>query len=199
MEIRLLVEEERRNIYHGHLQKDFHQSEIKSYSLMEKLAAEKKYPCYGLFEQRELKGYAFFVMEENGRTLLLDYFAVVCEYRNEGLGGGFLRELQEHVIKEDLTLLAEVENPSYAMDEQSRDLMNRRIQFYLRNGFQLSKVWSRVFTDEYQIIYYNEKLSNGEKSYPQENIIVKELKQLYQMIFGEAACLNRIYVRLEEA
>lgn len=198
MEIRLLDDEERRNIYHGHLQKDFHQSEIKPYALMEALAAEQRYPCYGLFEQGELKGYAFFVKDEKGHTLLLDYFAVVCEYRNEGLGGGFLRELQEYVMKEDLTLFAEVENPAYAIDEQSRDLMNRRIQFYLRNGFKLSKVWSRVFTDEYQIIYFNEKLSAGERSHPEENIIVKELKQLYLMIFGEAACRNRINVRLEE-
>ncbi len=196
MEIRLLDDEERRSIYHGQLQKDFHSSEIKSYSLMEKLAAEQKYPCYGLFEQGALKGYAFFVKDK--KTLFLDYFAVLREYRNEGLGGCFLRELQKYVIKEDLALFAEVENPAYACEEESRDLMNRRIQFYLRNGFRLSKVWCRVFTDEYIIIYYNEKLFTGDSSHSMDNGIAIELKQLYQMIFGEENCRNRIHVRLEE-
>lgn len=196
MEIKLLDDEERRSIYHGQLQKDFHSSEIKPYSLMEKLAAEQKYPCYGLFEQGELKGYAFFV--KDNKTLLLDYFAVLSEYRNEGLGGRFLRELQEYVTKEKLILFAEVENPVYALEGESRDLMNRRIQFYLRNGFRLSKVWCRVFTDEYIIIYYNEKLFTGDSSHSMENGIAMELKQLYQMIFGEDNCRNRIHVRLEE-
>ena len=196
MQIRLLEDEERRSIYHGHLQKDFHQSEIKPYSLMEKLAAEQKYPCYGLFDQGKLKGYAFFVKDK--KTLLLDYFAVVSEYRNEGLGGQFIRELQEYVSKEELTLFAEVENPVYAVDDQSRTLMKRRIEFYLRNGFKQSKIWSRVFIDEYIIIYYSVKPPVEMKPDPEENGLVHELKQLYQMIFGEDICHNRIHIRQVE-
>ncbi|MDF2636970.1 MAG: hypothetical protein K0R78_3844, partial [Pelosinus sp.] len=72
----------------------------------------------------------------------------------------------------------------------SRDLMNRRIQFYIRNGFKQSKVWSRVFTDEYMIIYYNAKPHLGEDD------LVMELKQLYQEIFGQEVCHNRVHVRL---
>ncbi len=192
MNIRIFDDEERRSIYQEHLQKDFHQSEIKPYALMEKLVKEQRYLCYGVWDQEELKGYAFFVKGSDSRTLLLDYFAVLSAYRSQGLGGRFIQAIQESVMKDGLTLIAEVENPAYASDEQSRDLMNRRIQFYLRNSFKLSKVWSRVFTDEYMIIYYNAKPHSDEQG------LAMELKQLYQVIFGEETCRNRIHVRMTE-
>jgi GNAT superfamily N-acetyltransferase len=190
MQIRILDDKERRSIYYEHLQKDFHQSEIKPYTLMEKLVKEKNYLCYGLWDHEELKGYAFFVKGRNCRTLLLDYFSVLSTYRSQGLGGRFIREIQESMIKDKLALIAEVENPAYSSDEQSRDLMYRRIQFYIRNGFKQSKVWSRVFTDEYMIIYYNE-LPNLD-----EDDLAMELKQLYQEIFGQEVCHNQIHIRL---
>ncbi|MDF2487038.1 MAG: acetyltransferase, family [Herbinix sp.] len=190
MEIRILDDEEWRSIYHGHLQKDFHQSEIKPYSLMEKLVEEQRYLCYGLYDQGDLQGYAFFVKVR--RILLLDYFAILSAYRSGGLGGRFIRDIQESMRKDDLILFAEVENPAYAADGPSRQLMNRRIQFYQRNGFTLSKIWSRVFTDEYIIIYYNEADQSDEDS------LMLELKGLYQMIFGEEACRSKIHVRLAQ-
>lgn len=190
MEIRLLNDEERHYIYHEHLQKDFHHSEVKPYALVEKLVKEQKYLCYGLWDDEELKGYALFVKGTDGPTLLLDYFAVLNAYRSQGIGRKFIQAIQENMSKDKLTLIAEVENPAYASDERSRDLMNRRIQFYIRNGFKQSKVWSRVFTDEYMIIYYNEK------PYRDGDSLVMELKQLYQEIFGEEVCRNQIHVRL---
>ncbi len=190
MEIRIFDDKERRIIYHEHLQKDFHQSEIKPYALMEKLVNEQRYLCYGAWDQKELKGYAFFVKGRDNQTLLLDYFAVLSDYRSQGIGGRFIQAIQESMIKDGLTLIAEVENPAYASDEQSRDLMNRRIQFYIRNGFKQSKVWSHVFTDEYMIIYYNAK------PHMDEDGLAMELEQLYQAIFGEETCRARINVRL---
>lgn len=190
MQIRILDDEERRSIYYEHLQNDFHQSEVKPYTLVEKLVTEQRYLCYGLWDNEELKGYAFFVKGSDSKTLLLDYFAILSDYRSQGLGGIFIQAIQENMIKDKLTLIAEVENPVHASDEQSRDLMNRRIQFYIRNGFKQSKIWCRVFTDEYMIIYYNEK------PHQDEDCLVLELKQLYQAIFGEEVCHNQIQVRL---
>jgi GNAT superfamily N-acetyltransferase len=190
MQIRILDDKERHSIYHQHLQKDFHQSEVKPYTLVEKLITEQRYLCYGLWDDEELKGYAFFVKGSDSPTLLLDYFAVLSDYRSQGLGGKFIQAIQENMSKDKLTLIAEVENPAHASDEQSRDLMNRRIQFYIRNGFRQSKVLSRVFTDEYMIIYYKEE------PYQYEDGLVMELKQLYQAIFGEEVCRNQIQVKL---
>jgi GNAT superfamily N-acetyltransferase len=190
MQIKILDNKERHSIYHEHLQKDFHQSEVKPYTLVEKLVTEQRYLCNGLWDDEELKGYAFFVKGSDSKTLLLDYFAILSDYRSQGLGGKFIQAIQEKIIKDKRSLIAEVENPAYASDEQSRDLMNRRIQFYIRNGFKQSKIWCRVFTDEYMIIYYNEKPHQDEAG------LVMELKQVYQAIFGEEICHNQIHIRL---
>jgi GNAT superfamily N-acetyltransferase len=190
MQIRILDDEERHCIYHQHLQKDFHQSEVKPYTLVEKLVTEQRYLCYGLWDDEKLKGYAFFVKGSDSKTILLDYFAILSDYRSQGLGGMFIQAIQENMSKDKLTLIAEVENPAHAYDEKSRDLMNRRIQFYIRNGFKQSKISCRVFTDEYMIIYYNEK------PHQDEDGLVMELKQLYQAIFGEEVCRNQIQVKL---
>lgn len=193
MELRICSNEERRWIYEEYLQKDFHQSEVKSYPQIERLVREQRYLCYGFWEQKELQGYAFFVRDQDDRTLLLDYFAVLSAYRSQGLGGGFIRAIQEKIIMNKQLLIAEVENPAYARDDESRELMNRRIGFYRRNGFQISKVCSRVFTDEYKIIYFHESSTMGEK------LLATDLQQLYEIVFGEAVCRDQIQIRILEA
>lgn len=136
-------------LYQTRLKKDFARNERKPLSSMRRSWEKEAYDCYGLFDGKELLGYAFFV--RLGRNCLLDYFAIAEEHRNEGLGTIFLRQLADRLADADCVLV-EVEDPDRAPDEERRQLQERRLQFYLRSGYRETELRSRVFGADYRIL-----------------------------------------------
>jgi GNAT superfamily N-acetyltransferase len=179
MNTKALNTEERYNYYKTYLLQDFHVSEVKPFELIEKLIQQDKYLCYGFFEEKEPFGYAYFAKSDQEQALLLDYFAVVEEHRSNGLGSSFLAEIKNALKGKYSVLFAEVENPSYAVDELNKSIRTRRIEFYLRNGFTVSNIQSRILTDEYLIL----TLDLGGQH--QDDSSFNELQQIYLASFGK--------------
>ena len=107
------------------------------------------YDCFGLFEEHEVRGYAYFY--RTGRHALLDYFSVLPAWRDEGFGGEFLTLLADYFGTLD-SVLAEVEDPAFAEDDADRALRERRVGFYLRNGFTDAGVTVLVFGVRYRLL-----------------------------------------------
>ena len=113
-------------LYKSRLESDFAKDELKPLSAMKESWGKGDYDCYGLFEGKEILGYAFFV--SNGDNCLLDYFAIKEDRRNEGPGSIFLKQLAACMEKEKYVIV-EVEDPDQANSFDEKTLRNRRLQF----------------------------------------------------------------------
>ena len=69
----------------------------------------------------------------------------------EGLGSLLLRQLSENMKKADC-VLCEVENPETAENEEVKEQRERRLHFYLRNGYRKTELTSVVFGVNYRIL-----------------------------------------------
>lgn len=153
MEVRRLTEEEIKHVYRNYLVKDFPPEESSPWIFIKKLLEKETYSGYGLFEGAKLLGYAFFqkwVIDEKV-CYLLDFLAILKEFRNRKLGSEFL-QLLTNGIQNAECVLVEVEDPEWAKKETERSLQERRIGFYQRSGFYTTGVKVRVRGVYYQLM-----------------------------------------------
>jgi len=151
--IRRLTAEETANVYHSYLEYDFPPDERRPLSWVLSLSEQGKYLTVGSFDVADqLVAYAFFGKSSSGKTLMMDYFAVVKDQRQCGVGSRFFRELGER-FSDYLGIVYEVEAPEKAVSEDERILRRRRINFYLRNGGCMTRVYSRVYGVDYRMMY----------------------------------------------
>ena len=164
------------SVYRKWMKKDFPPSELKPFASIKKDFVNQEYVCFGIFREDTLCGYAFFATKniENGRRqYLLDYFAVAEKERNQGIGSQFLQMLANAVTDCDL-LICEAENPQDAEDEAEKLLRQRRVGFYLRNGFSDTGITTRLFGVEYVILAL--------KNTPQHS--QEEIKTFYHAVYS---------------
>lgn len=151
--IRRLTAKETATVYHDHLEYDFPPDERRPLSSIQRLFEQGRYQTVGMFDETDqLVAYAFFGKSSSGKTLMMDYFAVVRDHRRRGVGSRFFRSLGE-LFSEYLGIVYEVEAPEKAVSEDEYVLRQRRIGFYLRNGGCMTRVFSRVYGVDYQMMY----------------------------------------------
>lgn len=149
--IRELTLEEIRDIYTGYLYYDFPSDERKPLDRIEKSMRAGQYLCLGAWNKDgNFLAYAFFVVI--GRNVLLDYFAVVPEYRSSGIGTSFL-PLAAQKTNADC-LIIEIEDPLSAKDPEESSIRRKRMDFYLRAGCISSDVLARAFGVDYLLLEY---------------------------------------------
>ena len=136
-------------LYDLRMKKDFPPDELKPLDTIRRLWIKRAYECFGLFDGKGISGYAFYLRSD--RNCLLDYFAIAEERRNEGLGSLFIRQLSGLVQEADC-IVAEVEDPETALDGETKRLRERRLRFYLRNGFRKTALTSTVFGVDFRIL-----------------------------------------------
>ena len=150
MEVRRLTDFNRiAEIYYSQMQTDFPSNEIKPLIAIENALENGIYECYGLFRGRITLGYAFLL--RSGSRYLLDYFAILEAYRNKGLGSVFLNRLSK-LLSESAYLICEVDAPDKEKDPELKARCEKRIQFYLHNGFQQTRVTSCIFGADYRVL-----------------------------------------------
>ena len=136
-------------IYKARMKEDFPPDELKPLSAIKNAWERDSYDAYFLVRGEEIIGYAFFV--RNGKHYLLDYLAIAKEHRDKGLGTVFLRQLRECLRDADC-VIGEVDDPDKTDDTDEKALRERRLRFYLRNGYLKTEVTSRVFGVDYRIL-----------------------------------------------
>ena len=149
--IRELSLEEIRDIYTRYLYYDFPFDERKPLDRIEKSMRDGQYLCLGAWNKDGIfLAYAFFVVI--GKNVLLDYYAVVPEYRGTGIGTSFL-PLAASKTNADC-LIIEIEDPDSANDPEESSTRLKRRDFYLRAGCILSDVRAHAFGVDYLLLEY---------------------------------------------
>ena len=175
MELLQLTNKQIRTIYLERIKKDFAPDEIKPLSRIRKALAEGNYACYGAFEGEQITAYAFFVL--NGRCALVDYLAVREDLRGQGTGSRFLQLMMSGLMQQFDCVLLESEDPDFAEAEEEKDIRNRRLRFYLRNGLTDTGVTAFVWHGHYRIL----ALPVGKALFPDN---VREIySDIYHIIF----------------
>ena len=137
------------HIYKTRMKHDFARNELKPLSGIRRAWNRDAYVCYALMDHEELLGYAFFVRKDC--NYLFDYFAIEETHRDRGLGSIFLKQLA-NCFPSAACIVGEVEDPDKAENEEEKMLRERRMQFYLRNGYRKTDVTSTVFGVAYRVL-----------------------------------------------
>ena len=150
MNIEVLTLPEIRDVYRHLLKYDFPDDERKPLSRIEKSLEKGQYLCYGIKDGSGIAAYAFFVVIEN--LYLLDYFAVRKDLRGTGVGSRFLKELYGNQFRNVSCVLVEVDDPAYADSEEEKEIRERRLSFYLKNGLRDTGARCRAFGVHFLIL-----------------------------------------------
>lgn len=180
MQLKSLTLNRAEAVYRTHLVRDFPADEVKPFSDIRRLTAQGRYVCYGGFDGAALQGYAFFARHPSAPLLLLDYYAVCAPRRGQGVGSALLGLLARELSACD-GVLAEVERADCAPDEAARCIRQRRIAFYLRNGFRRTAVRATLFDVPYELMYLPLSADPG------DGALRERLDALYQGILSPGA------------
>jgi ribosomal protein S18 acetylase RimI-like enzyme len=94
--------------------------------------------CYLALTDERVAGFAIVRRLTGCRDAVLEYLAVDAALRNIGFGGRILRYLRRELAAPAEAaisgLLFEVERPEDARNDEDRELRERRVDFYRRNG-----------------------------------------------------------------
>jgi len=171
-----LTAQQRAYIYQNHMTRDFPKNELKPSTMIERLLREGVYDCLGLYDDQQLVGYAYFTKLPDSGHLLLDYYAILSDFRNRSYGGQFLSEFVRH-YEQYRGILIEVENPDYANSETERKLQTRRLGFYLRNGARETAIRGVVFSAHFRILVL-------EKERTEDTILLERMIAIYDRMTG---------------
>lgn len=168
---RFLREEEAHFIFKHYLKHHFPADEVKPWKSISRMWADGCYFAVGVFEDvgdarpdsqnssgahgpdplDTLRGYAFFVESPDYDGCLLDYYAILPEYRDTGLGGRTLQRLAELVRGRGKYILLETEDIDYAKNDEQVAERTRRDAFYTRNGCVKTDTKGSVYGVRYAV------------------------------------------------
>ncbi|MCM1175745.1 MAG: GNAT family N-acetyltransferase [Blautia sp.] len=140
-------------VYRERGSRDFPSNELKPFSMIQELINSGCYECCGFYKREKdaLCAYAFMMADADADMLLLDYFAVCEEVRGKGYGSAALRLLKANYTNWN-GMIFEVEDDDAAGTEAERQLRQRRIAFYERNGVVMTKQKSRAFGVDFKLM-----------------------------------------------
>lgn len=153
--VRKLDQEAVGSIYQSYMTRDFPSSELKPLSHIIRSMEQGYGFTMGIYKETELMGYAVFIVA--GGYALLDYFAIVEEYRGKGVGHEAFHLLTtyfEENFSQIRGIYIEAERIDKARNEEERVVRGRRIAFYQSCGCVLTQLESTLFGVAYSIMYY---------------------------------------------
>lgn len=167
-------------VYNQSLKYDFPANERRPLIIILKGMLTRTYECLGAFYKGRMLGYAFFLKHRN--DYLWDYLAVFNKYRCKGVGTKVVQAIKEY-YKAAHSVIGEVENPTFAKSRDRKELMTRRLDFYIRNGCIDTGVRTKTFGADFIIIQIS-----GEK------VDTARVAKLYQMHY-KASLPRSVYDR----
>lgn len=183
MELRELTTETLAEIYYKYMTTDFPQDELKPLKRMVYMMEAGLSCAYGIYEQESLRGYAVFIVPEGFRYGLLDYLAVLEEYRGTGIGHAFFEMVGSTLVAkypELIGFFVETEAAAHAADVRDRRVREKRISFYVKNGCTMTTLGSKLFGVVYSILVYD----FGENE--DEPASIEDLNNVYLVMFSKA-------------
>ncbi|MDL2215822.1 GNAT family N-acetyltransferase [Ruminococcaceae bacterium OttesenSCG-928-N02] len=151
LEIQPIDETLAREIYKNSMQRDFPAQELRPLRGMLSLYKKGLYSGLAAYSEGALVAYAFFGGKPGAESLLLDYYAVQPNVRGQGVGGRFLKQIQQALGQS--SLLIEAENPAAATDENERATRAARVRFYEHAGATDLHLRWLLFGVEYTVLH----------------------------------------------
>lgn len=137
-----------KRVYDTHMHRDFPENERKPWDMTQNLYDRGIYEMLEARWEGKLVGYVWMVCPK-GSSALIDYLAVLPEFRGNGIGSAILSELTKRYRMRGQSLLLESEFPEEAPDP---DIAVRRLSFYAKSGFLDSGVLVRLFGVKFCIL-----------------------------------------------
>ena len=157
----------------------FPKDEQKPFELISQKQAEGLVEILSIKNEENFCGLVLLAKSEN--LVLLDYLAIVKEFRGQKIGSEVLRILQDRFKHEKLII--EIENPNVVCDNKPERI--RRKHFYLKNGLKQVPFEVDLFGVEMEILTNNQPL------------IFEEYYRVYYNVFGSIVvgniCLSSLY------
>lgn len=175
--MRPLAEPELEAVYKKYMMQDFPDNERKPLHMIKDALLQDEYDCLGLYGDGVFCGYAFLVRLKD--TYLLDYFAVVPERRDAGVGRRFLEMLRAE-LPAKAAVIIETEDPAFAADDTDKAVRDRRLRFYLRNQCTETGAAANVFGVEYLLL----ELHGGTHS-------AEEIRTAYETLYRSFLSASR--------
>ncbi len=188
MELKKFNIEDTKHIYNTYMTVDFPSSELKSLKKIVRLMELDKYFSFGVYEGENLVGYAFFMTNEN--MVLLDYFAIMKDKRNDGYGSKSIALISDYFKDKYDVLVLESEDPNFGKNETDKKIRQRRVNFYKKNNFKIAEIESKVYTVEFVVFTINNKLKNT-------NEVAKALYNLYVAMSNEEKCRENVFISVK--
>ncbi len=154
MELRLQSEADIIQTYNTRMKKDFPPSELKPLESLLQLSRSGAYLCYGVYDAGSCLAYAYFMKHPTEPVMLLDYFAVAETGRGQGIGSCAMNLLREK-LEPGVLVIIEAEALEWAEDEEQRQIRERRLAFYKKNGMLLTDIVAEAFDVAFAILVNN--------------------------------------------
>lgn len=133
--------EQGKELFQTYMHRDFPENECKPWDLTVDMHSRGIYDMLTAWMDGKMVGYAWMVCPE-GDAALIDYLAVLPEYRGTGIGSEILKALALRYQLHGKHLILESEHPEEAPDPQ---IAQRRLGFYKRAGFVDTGLQVRLF------------------------------------------------------
>ena len=148
MEVKIMSASELEDLYANHMFRDFPAPEIKPLSTLKQLLSTGEYVPLAFIEDGQMIGYTLLIACDGKNAYLLDYFAVLPQFRSGGRGSRILKYLREHFIGKTHQILIECEHPDFAPD---RAQALRRLRFYNSAGAKKAEIETKLFGVRYLV------------------------------------------------
>ena len=182
---RLLTAEELTNVYLNEMRRDFPAGELKPLSMILNSEAAGTAHTWGVYDGDTLAAYLLMVRPAGCTVSQLDYFAVLPQYRNSGLGASLLAALPNHENSAQ-AILIEAECPEKAEDEA---MAVRRLGFYARCGAQDTGWTEHLFDAWFRVLVLP---CPGTPAGPVEETL-NQLAECYRSTIGEPQWRNYVH------
>lgn len=170
------IDEFKKDIYSYYLE-IFPEDERKPIELIQS-AYEKKYTTIiEILYKNEIAGFMILNRVKAKSYAVLDYLAILPQYRNNKIGTKALEILLEQE-KESSGIFIEIEKVGLGKDEEENLLREKRKNFYEKLEFKRLNFDLFLF----DVIYTPYLFSNIEDN---EDIIIKEILEIYESISGK--------------
>lgn len=169
---RKVTVQEFEKIYKTWMVHDFPENELKKLDHIKELFNKEKYECIVMEEDGAIKVYACFAWKQNA-VKILDYLAVVSHTRGKGYGSRLLTWLRAN--KDSTEIIVESEDPTFSIDEDEKNIRNRRISFYEKNGMMKRKFSIKLAEVEFNILTFDD-------SSFEDNSLLIEMLSIYSEI-----------------
>lgn len=168
----LLNQQEALELFKEKIMKDFIEP-FPTYEEYKKAIEKGIYQAY-TYQENEVKK-AYMVLQEKEDFLFMPWYAVEKEQRGKGIGTKALLELKKEFSK---NILIEVENEKNIKQKKELEIIQKRIKFYERIGFEKKEeILYQLNEEHYDIMIW------GKEKNPYK--IKKVIKELYKQVLQD--------------